>query len=65
MRILLRTADANRLRIAPVVATLLPLSRLQDLLEEIQTRIGTIGAPDPGDAVVENPQPEPDEGVGS
>lgn len=63
MRILLRTTDANRLRIAPVVATLLPLSRLQDLLEEIQIRNGTIGGADPGDDVADNLPP--DEGIGS
>lgn len=51
-RVLLRTKDARRHRIASVVETLLPLERLQELLEWLETQTATV---DP-----ESEQPRPD-----
>jgi hypothetical protein len=44
-RVLLRTKDARRHRIASVVETLLPLERLQELLEWLETQTPTADAP--------------------
>ncbi len=44
-RVLLRTKDARRHRIASVVETLLPLERLQELLEWLETQTPAVDAP--------------------
>lgn len=41
-RVLLRTNDSDRLRIAPVLPVLLPLTRLKDLLEWLQGQNGSV-----------------------
>jgi Domain of unknown function (DUF4194) len=62
--ILLRTGDEQRLRVAPVIEVILPLPRLQELLDTLlglnggppadgpgraaELELGLIGAPDPG-----------------
>ncbi len=46
--ILLKTADEQRLRVAPVIEVLLPLQRLQELLDTLLTLNGQIPAADAG-----------------
>ncbi|ROR81814.1 protein of unknown function [Plantibacter flavus] len=53
-RVLLRTKDARRHRIASVVETLLPLERLQDLLEWLETQTAAV------DPASEQPRPDAD-----
>lgn len=53
-RVLLRTKDARRHRIASVVETLLPLERLQELLEWLETQTATV------DPSSEQPRPDAD-----
>ncbi|WP_426738079.1 DUF4194 domain-containing protein [Plantibacter sp. 2H11-2] len=51
-RVLLRTKDARRHRIASVVETLLPLERLQELLEWLETQTAAV------DPASEQPRPD-------
>ncbi|AZH83819.1 DUF4194 domain-containing protein [Plantibacter sp. PA-3-X8] len=51
-RVLLRTRDARRHRIASVVETLLPLERLQELLEWLETQTAAV------DPASEQPRPD-------
>jgi len=53
-RVLLRTKDARRHRIASVVETLLPLERLQELLEWLETQTAAV------DPASERPRPDAD-----
>lgn len=53
-RVLLRTKDARRHRIASVVETLLPLERLQELLEWLETQTTAV------DPASEQPRPDAD-----
>lgn len=53
-RVLLRTKDARRHRIASVVETLLPLERLQELLEWLETQTAAV------DPAPEQPRPDAD-----
>ena len=53
-RVLLRTKDARRHRIASVVETLLPLERLQELLEWLETQTAAV------DPASEQPRPDAD-----
>jgi len=53
-RVLLRTKDARRHRIASVVETLLPLERLQELLEWLETQTAAV------DPTSEQPRPDAD-----
>ncbi|MDD9153009.1 DUF4194 domain-containing protein [Plantibacter flavus] len=53
-RVLLRTKDARRHRIASVVETLLPLERLQELLEWLETQTAAV------DPASEQPRPDTD-----
>lgn len=53
-RVLLRTKDARRHRIASVVETLLPLERLQELLEWLETQTTAV------DPASEQPRPDSD-----
>ena len=48
--ILLRTADEQRLRVAPVIEVILPLPRLQELLDTLLTLNGKAPADDTGGA---------------
>ena len=46
--ILLKTADEQRVRVAPVIEVILPLPRLQELLDTLLTFNGKTSAGDTG-----------------